>query len=220
MSNQVFISYSSNDLQTADKVCVLLEAESIGCWIAPRDVLPGTIYAEEIIKAIENTEALVLICSRFTGDSVHVRSEVEHAFSQKKVIFPVRMEDVGLGKALEYFLGSSHWLAAWDSPLEECVKRLAESIKKVLAIPESGSQSAFDSLKNYLRRRIAREDCWDSSVVAVFQITFHRSCWEGKPEHPAFLHQFHLIPFLLTLRAAPWPDSAVLSRRQTTVRLP
>ena len=132
MSNQVFISYSSNDLQTADKVCVLLEAEGIGCWIAPRDVLPGTIYAEEIIKAIENTEALVLICSRFTADSVHVRSEVEHAFSQKKVIFPVRMEDVGLGKALEYFLGSSHWLAAWDSPLEECVKRLAESIKKVL----------------------------------------------------------------------------------------
>ena len=133
MGKKVFISYSSKDLQTADKVCTLLEAEGIRCWIAPRDVLPGTIYAEEIIKAIEATDALVLICSRYTSDSVHVRSEVEHAFSHKKVIFPVRMEDVELGKALEYFLSSSHWLAAWDPPLEECVKRLAESMKKVLA---------------------------------------------------------------------------------------
>ena len=119
----------------------------MGCWIAPRDVLPGTIYAEEIINAIEYTDALVLICSRHTGDSVHVRSEVEHAFSRKKVIFPVRMDDADLGKALEYFLGTSHWLAAWDSPIEECVERLAESIKRVLGTEaepaggHSGSQT-------------------------------------------------------------------------------
>ena len=37
-----------------------------------------------------------------------------------------------MGKALEYFLGSSHWLAAWNAPLEECVERLAESIRNVI----------------------------------------------------------------------------------------
>ena len=132
MRKRIFISYSSNDLHIAERVCALLEAEGIECWIAPRDVLPGTIYAEEIIKAIEITDALVLICSRYTGDSVHVRSEVEHAFSNKKVIFPVRIEDVELGRALDYFLGSSHWLVAWDVPLEVCVARLAESIRKVI----------------------------------------------------------------------------------------
>ena len=132
MAKQVFISYSSNDLHTAERICTLLEAENISCWISPRDVFPGTIYAEEIIKAIENTKALVLICSRYTNDSVHVRSEVEHAFSHRKVIFPVRMEDVELGKAFEYFLGSSHWLVAWNAPLEECVERLAESIRNVI----------------------------------------------------------------------------------------
>ena len=133
MNEQIFISYSSNDLRTAERVFTLLEAEGVGCWMAPRDVLPGAIYAEEIIKAIEKTDAMVLVCSRHTSDSVHVRSEVEHAFSVKKVIFPVRMEDVELGRALEYFLGSSHWLVAWDAPLEEGVRRLAESIRAVLA---------------------------------------------------------------------------------------
>ena len=132
MAKQIFISYSSNDLHVAERVCTLLEAEGIDCWIAPRDVLPGTIYAEEIIKAIEATDALVLICSRYTDDSVHVRSEVEHAFSRRKVIFPVRMEEVELGKALEYFLASSHWLVAWNIPLEECARQLAESMRKVL----------------------------------------------------------------------------------------
>ena len=136
MTKQVFISYSSNDTHTAEKVCTLLEAEGISSWIAPRDVLPGSIYAEEIIKAIENTAGLVLICSRHTSDSVHVRSEVEHAFSQKKVVFPVRMDEVELGKALKYFLGSSHWLIAWNAPIEDCVKRLAESIKKVIGREE------------------------------------------------------------------------------------
>ena len=126
---QLFISYSSNDLPTAEKICHLLESDGIGCWIAPRDVMPGAIYAEEIINAIENADAFLLICSRYTNDSVHVRSEVEHAFSHRKKIFPVRIEDVELGKAYEYFLGSSHWLTTWDTPLEDCIKRLAESVR-------------------------------------------------------------------------------------------
>ena len=129
MTKQLFISYSSNDLPTAEKICHLLESDGIGCWIAPRDVMPGAIYAEEIITAIENVDAFLLICSRYTNDSVHVRSEVEHAFSHRKKIFPVRIEDVELGKAYEYFLGSSHWLTAWDRPLEECVQRLVETVR-------------------------------------------------------------------------------------------
>ena len=132
MTKQVFISYSSNDLHTAEKVCLLLEVKGISCWIAPRDVIPGTNYAEEIIKAIENAVGLVLICSRHTSDSVHVISEVEYAFSQRKVIFPVRMDEVELGKALKYFLGSSHWLTAWNAPIDDCVKRLAGSIRMVI----------------------------------------------------------------------------------------
>ena len=130
MQKQVFISYSSNDLPTAEKICSLLESNDIRCWIAPRDVMPGSNYAEEIITAIENSEAFILLCSRHTNDSVHVRSEVEHAFSRKKRMFPVRIDDAELGRAYEYFLGSSQWLEVRDKPLEECAVRLAQSILK------------------------------------------------------------------------------------------
>ena len=132
MEKQIFISYSSPDQDVAEKVRNLLEDRGIGCWMAPRDVLPGAIYAEEIIKAIKNTQALLLVCSRNIVESIHVRNEVERAFNYRKVIFPFRIENVELGESFEYFLGSSHWMDAWSTPLEESVGRLAESIKTIL----------------------------------------------------------------------------------------
>ena len=96
--------------------------------MAPRDVVPGTIYAEQIVEALRTCAALILICSRNIESSTHVRNEVERAFSFHKPIIPFRMEKVELGAALEYFLGSAHWLDAWDLSLEESAVRIAEAI--------------------------------------------------------------------------------------------
>ena len=41
MKPLVFISHSSKDKEIAEKVCLFLEANSVPCWIAPRDVTPG-----------------------------------------------------------------------------------------------------------------------------------------------------------------------------------
>jgi hypothetical protein len=46
MARDVFISYSSKDKPTADAVCATLEANGIRCWIAPRDVVPGSDWGE------------------------------------------------------------------------------------------------------------------------------------------------------------------------------
>ena len=44
MAHSVFISYSHTDRETAEKVCAVLEQRGFGCWIAPRDVLPGSRF--------------------------------------------------------------------------------------------------------------------------------------------------------------------------------
>ena len=49
MSHDVFISYASQDKSTADAICNALEQKRIRCWIAPRDVLPGHIWASSDI---------------------------------------------------------------------------------------------------------------------------------------------------------------------------
>jgi hypothetical protein len=43
----VFISYASQDIAVADAIVAALERAGVACWIAPRDVVPGTLYADE-----------------------------------------------------------------------------------------------------------------------------------------------------------------------------
>ena len=40
MDHEVFISYSSANIQTAQAICHALESNRINCWMAPRDIRP------------------------------------------------------------------------------------------------------------------------------------------------------------------------------------
>jgi TIR domain-containing protein len=41
MAHDVFVSHSEKDKAVADAVVARLEAESVTCWTAPRDIVPG-----------------------------------------------------------------------------------------------------------------------------------------------------------------------------------
>jgi hypothetical protein len=41
LAHDVFIAHSSKDSYVDDEVTSSLEKEGIGCWSAPRDILPG-----------------------------------------------------------------------------------------------------------------------------------------------------------------------------------
>jgi predicted metalloprotease with PDZ domain len=44
----VFISYSSADRKTAERICFRLEQADLACWMAPRDIAPGADWGEAI----------------------------------------------------------------------------------------------------------------------------------------------------------------------------
>jgi hypothetical protein len=60
----VFISHSSKDAALATELCRLLEAHSITCWIAPRNIASGTSYGEGIAKAIEQVSVVLLLLTQ------------------------------------------------------------------------------------------------------------------------------------------------------------
>ena len=132
MAHDVFISYSSQDKAVADAACAGLEARKIRCWIAPRDVLAGTEYAEALLNAIEDARAMVLIFSAHANGSPHVRREVERAVSNGKIILPFRIENVLPSRAMEFCLGNTHWLDALTPPLEMRIAELVSSIGRLL----------------------------------------------------------------------------------------
>lgn len=112
MKKSVFISYASKELKKANEVCSYLEKEGVSCWIAPRDILPGTEYGEAIICGIEECSTLVLIYSEASSTSKHVLREVERAVSKNVPIIAYKIEDAPLSKSMEYFLLTNQWLDA------------------------------------------------------------------------------------------------------------
>jgi len=109
-SRSVFLSYASHDADTANSVCQFLESHGVSCWLAPRDVKPGAQYADAIVRAINEAEALVLVLSASAVGSDHVAREVERAASKHKAIIAFRIDGVALNPGLEYFLSNSQWI--------------------------------------------------------------------------------------------------------------
>ena len=141
MTFDVFISYPHEDKTTADATCASLEAEGIRCWIAPRDIVHGMDWGEAIIDALDGAKVMVLIFSGHANASPQIKREVERAVNKRIPIIPVRIEDVVPSRALEYFISTSHWLDALTPPLEIHLKKLADSVKKLLLLNAHGTDS-------------------------------------------------------------------------------
>jgi TolB-like protein/Flp pilus assembly protein TadD len=109
-SRPVFISYASHDAAVAQKVCSALEAAGFPCWIAPRNVIPGTMYADGIVHAIDESSILVLILSEQAVASAHVGREIERAVSKRHPVVALRIDAAPLTAAFEYFLNQSQWI--------------------------------------------------------------------------------------------------------------
>src|SRR5271156_4054938 len=107
---RIFVSYASPDAAVAGALVESLERHGITCWIAPRDVKAGALYADAIVRAISGAKALVLVLSASAIDSSHVGKELERASSKKRPIIAVRIDDAPLTPAFEYFLSESQWI--------------------------------------------------------------------------------------------------------------
>jgi hypothetical protein len=128
-ARDVFISYSSSDRQVADTLCATLEANRIRCWIAPRDLVPGSDWSESIIAAIVHCRVMVLVLSAGSNESTHVKREVERAAFHRKILIPIRTEPMRPSPSLEYFISLNHWFDASTPPLAPHFARLAATIR-------------------------------------------------------------------------------------------
>ena len=124
----VFISYASKDAAVATSLVAALERGGLVCWIAPRDVKAGALYAEAIIRAISSARALVLVLSQSAIASAHVGKEIERASSKRLPIIALRIDAAPLTPAFEYFLSESQWVEAAAGHVEATYGKLTEAI--------------------------------------------------------------------------------------------
>lgn len=165
MGCEVFISHASGDAVLAQAIVHALEAAELSCWIAPRNILPGTDYAEAIIEAIEEAAVMVVVVSDEANRSRHVPREVERAIARDVSLVPFRIADIAPSKSLQYFLSSQHWLHALPPPVEAHIGKLVDAVSALVrlrrSVPADMSTAAITSAA---RRRPIRVP----AAVAVF----------------------------------------------------
>jgi TolB-like protein/Flp pilus assembly protein TadD len=132
-SRPAFISYASQDAALAQEVCTALEAAGFPCWIAPRDVVPGTLYADGIVQALDESRVLVLILSKDAVASAHVGRELERAVSKRHPVIALKVDSAPLNRAFEYFLNQSQWIEAGSGGMDAAIAKLVEAVGRHLA---------------------------------------------------------------------------------------
>jgi hypothetical protein len=129
----VFVSYASQDAAIANAVVENLEQHGIKCWIAPREVTPGSRYAEEIVGATKDSRVLVLVLSEHAVASPHVGPEVARAAAKRRRIIVLRTDAVPLTRSFEYFLSESQWIDVAAVGMPAALATLTQAVGQRLA---------------------------------------------------------------------------------------
>src|ERR1700681_4581217 len=127
----VFISYASQDATFANAVVGALEGQGLKCWIAPRDVVPGSLYADGIVRAINEARVVVLILSEHAVASPHVGKEIERASSKRRQIIALHTDSAPLTRAFEYFLSESQWIDVPALGMQAALAKLVDAVGHV-----------------------------------------------------------------------------------------
>jgi formylglycine-generating enzyme required for sulfatase activity len=150
----IFISYASEDAAVAERVRSGLEQAGVACWIAPRDIKPGTSFPAAITAAIRECRAQLLLLTAQANTSRHVLSEVELAFNAGKPILAVLIGKTTPSPDLQYFISTSHWFDADVSFDDDDLAKLKIDLDTLLAGERVRADQAAASARLVLRQRM------------------------------------------------------------------
>lgn len=160
MDPDVFISYTQADRESAERLCSSLESAGVSCWIAPRNVAPGSEWAAAIMHAIHSAKALVLILSSNSKSSRQLAREVESADQTGLKIITFRIEDVKPPDELGYYLGNIQWIDGYGSNFDAAVQKLAQVVQNAPAVSPAAPAPA-----PHVARAAATKPIWQKPAV-------------------------------------------------------
>ena len=131
----VFICHSSKDFDIAMKLVENLESGGLDCWIAPRNITPGSDWAASISSALTATKVFLVVFSRNSRDSEQCARELGIAETLKGVtVVPYRIDNAELTGSYQYYLTSAHWVIAdnkkKDYKYTELINFISECVGK------------------------------------------------------------------------------------------
>ena len=93
---KVFLSHSHADAPLAARVSAALQRSGLEVWDTDLDVLPGDNWAAAVGRALEESDAMVVLLTQDSINSPNVRREIEYALGAKRYsnrLIPVAVGD-------------------------------------------------------------------------------------------------------------------------------
>ena len=131
MAGEIFISYRRADAAWARLLYDRLKVEGVEAWY---DALlgAGQDWRLATAKALEASQIFVLLFSENAAQSSDIAKELAAAVLEKKLIVPVRLQNIAPKGTFLYELASRNWIDAYDDTetrLSEIAKGLAHLVR-------------------------------------------------------------------------------------------
>ena len=101
MAGEIFISYRRSDEAWARLLHALLQAEGVEAWYDAQ-VGAGQDWRKATARALEDSQIFVLLFTSNAAESNDIAKELAAATLEKKLIIPVRLEDIAPKGAFLY----------------------------------------------------------------------------------------------------------------------
>lgn len=122
---KLFFSYARPDRDSVLPLAIELQNLGFAVWVDTQGIQGGSLWAEEIVKAIDECEFFILFISLSSIKSDNVRREMYLAYDAEKIIIPIRLEKVAIPPELAFQLADIQWI---ETDLPDWKTRLLVSL--------------------------------------------------------------------------------------------
>lgn len=141
LNKEVFISYASEDYETASLIADTFKRLGIGVWFDKASLEPGDEYVKSIKKNIEDCKAFVPILSKnvlnpgrrfYKREWTWANEEIEWRGSDS-FIYPIQIDDLNLGDdIITSFFKNKHVLDFRKEDRDENIKKIIRNLRSQL----------------------------------------------------------------------------------------
>lgn len=163
MGHDIFICYDEKDLSIAEEIVHLFEDNGIKCFFKERD-MEGLSF-DDYQDKLTSSKALLLILSNHANDSVHVKNEVQIAFSNKIPIVTFKIDNCNLEEYFEFFISLKYSIDAYPHYKNE-FKYLLNISSKLIGKSLTDSKQK-KSIFSKLKKRKSNEDDSPSKFIKL-----------------------------------------------------
>ncbi len=168
MANQdIFISYSRQDIEVVDKICKHLEANGITYFRDIFDIAISNIFPQTLADGILSSKLVLFIASQHSFASNYTSKEVTFAYQNHITILPLAVDDTPMPTRYSFMFSDVQCLSLTNTPIQ----RLMEDIKKVLSEYNDTNQPSQQIQVAQPKMSVAKKGVSLKGIVAIILAT-------------------------------------------------